>query len=659
MSEALRPVVSQWIKKIQLAFDFKKAEFQDDADECMRFFDGPYDWLYTGWRKGGSRGFDWGGDEDSSFPAPSARVTINKTAELVQLFGPALYHRNPVRKVIPRQIIEPMPELFGDVQNDPMAFQQFQMASQQAQQQMLSDGLRADMMEKYLNYTPHALGFKPEARNAIDEALIKGMGVMWHSPYQPDGAQMKWSASWFDSVNNLLLDPDAMDFRDMKWVARRHCKPIWQVERQFQLPEGALSGRGHLESFSQQAVVATDTDGDWRRKQGRTADLLVYWEVFSKMGLGGRLMGIGQENRQRFDTVGDYVYLVLTDSLSYPLNLPPPLCDALVAEQQQDQAAPGADGYGGNALQEAQSRLQWPTPFWAESAWPFTEFIFHRRPGKLWPMSHMKPALGELKFLNWAWSFLANKIKIASRDFLAIAKSAGEEIKNQIRHGSDYTVIEVESIHGSIDKVVQFLQHPTFNPEIYKIIEGVTQNFERRVGLTELVYGLSKTQIRSAQEANIKADAVSVRPDEMANQVEDAMTEVSRKEAFVARWHLTGEDVKRVLGDLGAQIWDSVVAPADPAEIMHNLEYRIEANSAKKPNKAADQEKMQTAIQTLFQPLLQYSQTTGDVAPINALITDWAKSIDLDPKKYLFQPPPPPPMPVPGGEPQAQPQGVQ
>lgn len=658
MSDALRPIVGNWIKKIQLAYDFKKAEFQNDADECMRFFDGPYDFLYDGWRKGGSRGFDWGGDSDQAFPAPSARVTVNKTAELVQLFGPALYHRNPVRKVIPRKVIEPMPELYGDIQNDPYAFQAYQQQAQAAQQQMLSDALRADMLEKYLNYTPHALGFKNEARNAIDEALIKGMGCLWTRPYQPEGATMKWSGSFFDSVDNLLLDPDAMDWRDMKWIARRHCRPVWQVERQYRLPEGALSGRGHLESYSQQAVISSDVDGDWRRKQGRTADLLVYWEVFSKMGLGGRLSGVATEDRDRFDGVGDYCYLVLTDSLPYPLNLPPPLCDMLVSTQPLDQPGLGM-GMGGtpDAMQAIRTQLEWPTPFWAEDDWPVTPLVFHKRPGKLWPMSHMKPALGELKFLNWAWSFLANKVKIASRDFLAIAKSAGQEIKEQIKHGADYTVVEVENIHGSIDKVVQFLQHPTFNPEIYKVIEGVTLNFERRVGLTELVYGLSNRQIRSAQEANIKADAVSVRPDEMANQIEDALTDVARKEAFVARWHLLGSDVKRVLGDMGAQIWDAIVVPADPGEIMHQLEYQIEANSARKPNKAADQEKMQTAMQNLFQPLMQYAMTTGQLAPLNALVSDWAKSLDIDPKKYLFEPPVQQPMapaepPQPEGPPQ-------
>jgi hypothetical protein len=67
---------------------------------------------------------------------------------------------------------------------------------------------------------------------------------------------------------------------------------------------------------------------------------------------------------------------------------------------------------------------------------------------------------------------------------------------------------------------------------------------------------------------------------------------------------------------------------------------------------------MQMALQTLG-PVLQGLIPQGIVDPFNALITDWAKSLDIDPAKYLLpQPPPPPPQPPgataspPGGEPQ-------
>ena len=640
MSDALRPAVSGWSQKIRLSWDFKKKEFGDNAEECARFFDGPYDWLYGPTRFGGARGFEFGGDDE--LPGPAARMTINKTAELVQLFGPALYHRNPVRKVVPRHVPLPPPALYGDP-GDPLVGYFAGADARRVSDQWMADSARADLIERYLNYTPTALDLKTEARWAIDEAIVKGMGCLWTCAHRPPGATCTWAGTFFGSVDDLLLDPDALSYRDIKWMARRRVRPVWEVEREFGLPAGTLKSHASLESYTATAAAYNDPEGDYRRKQGRTADLVVYWEVYSKMGFGGRLAGVA-ETSPGLDSVGDFAYLCVMDGCPYPLNLPPPYCDALADPASRP-----------DLLAEVQRRLEWQTPYWADDEWPMTPIVFHWRPHRLWPMSHMWPGIGELKFLNWAWSFLAAKVRRASRDFLAIAKAAGEDLKDRIKHGPDYTVVEVENMMGSIDQVVKFLQHPPFQKDIYEVIEGVSQNFERRVGLTELMYGLSGKQIRSAQEAQVKESAVSVRPDDMANCVEDAMTDAARKEAFAARWHLRGPDVVGVLGPVGARLWEQLVVPSDPASVIYGLQYRIEANSARKPNKALDQANMQQAVQQLFQPLFVYGQQTGNIAPVNALIRDWARSMDLDASAYLLTPPPPPPPPAPGAGPGAGP----
>jgi len=94
---------------------------------------------------------------------------------------------------------------------------------------------------------------------------------------------------------------------------------------------------------------------------------------------------------------------------------------------------------------------------------------------------------------------------------------------------------------------------------------------------------------------------------------------------------------------VGAQYWGQLVVASDPTEILHQLEYRIEAGSTRKPNKDRDIANMGQALQVEMPLLIQWAQQTGDVNPVNALLTDWAKSIDLDNEKYLLKPPPPPP----------------
>jgi hypothetical protein len=644
MDSPFRPICSHWVNKIQKALDFKKDQFQKDADECMRFFSGPYEFMYGLKYSRASDSFTYTGGDDKT-PKPAFAMTVNKAAEMVQLFGPALYHRNPTRTVNPRKTPELPPGITqmmamsqmggmaGGGMMQPQMDPQAMMLMQQQQQQMAMevDYTRSVLLGHYLNVTPTSLNLKEESRKMIDEAIIKGMGVLWHEIYYPRGAQFKMVGSFHDTVDNLVIDPDCDTLTDAKWIARKCVHPVWQVEQEYGLAPGTL--KGNMESTDQQVAVAGNPSAEYDRKRGLTNDLLCYWKVYSKMGMGSRLSGIDKDTAQ-FDVFGDYVYLAVCENHDFPFNLPP---EAMADPEQVSQ------------------RLQWETPFWADDAWPFTPLSFHWVPKRVWPMSHLKPGLGELKFINWAYSFLAGKIRTACRDLVAVAKSAGEELKRVLVEGTDYELIEIEKAHGTISEAVQFLQHPPFHGDIYKVIAAVEENFEKRVGLTELMYGQSSSQYRSAAEAQVKSDQLAIRPDDMANKVEDAMSEVARHEAFAARWNLDGTDVMPMLGQVGAQLWDQIIAATDPSVLLHQIEYRVEAGSARKPNKDKQIADANAAMQTLFTPFYEYAMATGQVNQVNALLTLWCKAQDIEPGPFLLTVPPmPAPAPTPPVDPNQQ-----
>jgi hypothetical protein len=502
---------------------------------------------------------------------------------------------------------------------------------QQSEQGRWIDQARAGLLEHYLNYTPTALNLQDHARAMITEALIKGMGTLWTEVYMPRGSSRKMVGSFFDTVDNLVIDPDAESLQDAQWVARRCVHPVWEVEREYGLRPGSI--RGSVESIGRAAEVDSHGDGDYHRKRGMTNDLLVYWKIYSKMGIGGRMSGLklDETTKAMMELFGDYCYLVICEEQPYPLNLPPEFLEAATSDQ------------------EVMARANWPSPHWAEGGWPFCELRFHSKPRQVWPISHIKPGMGELMFINWVFSFLTSKIRVSSRDFIAVAKSAGEEIKNAITHGQDYTLIEIERSHGTVSEVVQFLQHPAFNGEIYNVLEAVMELFDKRVGLSELVYGMSSRQMRSASEAQLKSDQIQIRPDDMAQKTEVSMTQAARNEALAARWHLKAYDVEDVLGPEGSFWWSHLVESAEPEKIIHQLEYRIEAGSARKPNRAKESEDANNAMQMLFQPLFQYSMSSGNVSPVNALIRKWAKAMDMDADPLLISPPLPPPPVAPEG----------
>jgi hypothetical protein len=471
LDHPLMPVVGQWLEKIQKALDFKNKRFGEDAKEGMAFFAGPYDFLYGRDASKKDRHFRVSDEDDESeIPAPKFRMTFNKVAELVQIFGPVLYHRNPIRQVNPREFPLPDGDLLAAFGTEPgmqMYLQQIQVEGSRAQ---AIDRVRGRLLAHYLNWSPTALDLKTESRWAIDEALIKGMGNLWTEVYNPPGGGAKMVGSFYDSVDNLVIDPDMPTLRAAKWIARRRCEPVWETERKFGLPEGTL--RGNLESLNRQGEVDSHPDGNYFRARGDTNDLCVYWEVFSKTGLGGRLPGVAPWIRQPLEAYGDYCYLALCRECSYPLNVPSQMFD--LPEQQ--------------ATQQIWQRVQWPTPYWADDDWPFTPLSFHDIPNDPWPMSHLSPAMGELKFLNWAFSFIAGKIRITSRDFVAVLEEAGEELKEAVLHGSDLELIRIKGSHGkTIDQIVQFLQHPPFQGDIWRVIEAVMDLFDKRVGLSEMM----------------------------------------------------------------------------------------------------------------------------------------------------------------------------
>jgi len=624
----IQPIVKSWLATIKKANEYKREEFQNDAEEAMRFFDGPHDFMYAGEyvaRHGG-----WGTDEHA-LPSPTFRMTYNKVAEMVQLFGPFLYHRNPNRQVNPSKLPDVPLEMMGDPK-DPAVAQSIMQFQQQDQIHLTRNRLIAQLIQFYLNYTPNELDLRGNSRQAIDEAIIKGMGVLWPEVYTPPGGAPRMVGSFYDSVDNLVVDPDMENLLHAKFVARRRVLPTYEVERRFGMKEKTL--RGNLESLKRQGQAShADDDYQYYRARGDTCDLYVYWEVYSRIGFGQHLRDYNDRRNagpvsKRLDRFGQYIFLAVSEDHEFPLNLPEGVVNR------------GTD-------REIFIRTQWPTPYWADptNPWPFVDIAFHKRPRKVWPMSHVKPALGEIRFLNWAFSFVADKIKNTSRDFIAAIKSASEELRTNILSGRDLTLLEIETPNQRIADVVQFLQHPQFNKDIWATMESMMSILERRIGLNELMYGESAKQLRSASEAQIKGDQLRIRPDDMAECVEAAMTMLARKEAIAAYWHLSGDDVMPVFGAQRAQIWDGLVKQQDLPYVVTELNYRIEAGSIRKPNRNRDMENANNAVQ-MWTPLLQgYFQMTGDPRPINGLTEMWAKANDMEPGLFQLQPPPPAPNP--------------
>jgi|694.fasta_scaffold91288_2 hypothetical protein len=636
MEDALRSISTGWLRKLELARKAKKA-FSDDAKEAMNFFDGGENFF---WKEGAA--------PYSKISPPSFRMTVNRAFEAVKLIGSVIYARNPVRTVTAKKFPAVPPEAVGidtnqQPQTDPMTGQpilppeieQYIQASQQIGMVEQQREAFSEIISAYLNYTPGQLNLKEHTRKVVDEGILKGMGVWWTELIEmggEDGPPVGLIGSFHDNVDNLLLDPDADEQEDILWCARRCVHPIAEVAEKYGLERSEL--KGHMESFVARSMEE-DRGYKMKKKNGKTNDLIVYWKIWSKTGFGHNLKGSPKEYAQMFDGLGPNCYLVVAEGVDYPLNVP----KGIALEEPDETGLP-------NSLF---TRTRWPIPFYADhNGWPFTPFQCHRKPGSVWPISHMKPGMPELKFLNWALSFLATRVMISSKTMVGVSKAAGDDIKEQLlRHEqSGFSLIELsETLGRSVNDIVSVLQLPQVTPELWTIVQAVSEMFDKRVGLTELTYGMTRNSYRSAAEAQVKSEQISVRPDDMANVLEDAMSMLARREALAARWLLQEEDIAPVLGPIGASVWKSLQEQVSLGQLAMNYDYRIEAGSARKPNKAGRIESLQIALQTMG-PTLQNLLAQGVVGPWNALMRDYLEAIDVDPSGYMVPEPPPPQPPA-------------
>lgn len=642
----LRPICKQWLEKIKLAEKHKKP-FSDDAEEAMAFFASDPDAMW------GSKYFQ---KYSRGIEPPEFRMQVNRVWEAVRLFTAVIHHRNPTRTVTPKQYPIIQPQMLGIFPQPPVpqmgpdgqpvtgpdgqpvmmpdpGMQMYQQALQNQGFLLERRKLISKLLEDYLNYTPNELNLKQHSRKVVEEAFIKGASVWWHELYQPPGSETKLAGSFFDSVDNLVWDPDADEFEDILWCARRRTHPIDYVANKFGLNRDDL--RGHRESYDSRSHEG-ERGYEHKKKNGKTNDLITYWEIYSKTGFGDRLKDGDKELRGKFDALGPNCYIVVADGVDFPLNAPP----AMLQEEVDESGIP----------QSLFMAAQWPIPFWAEpGGWPFTLLAWHGKPGYSWPLSLIRPAIGELRFINWAMSFLATRIATSSQTLVGVAKAADPDIKSKILEKAEggFKIVEIsEAIGRSVNDVISVFQMPGITQDMYQIIAEVTALFDRRVGLTELIYGLSRASFRSAAEATVKAEQISVRPDDYANQLEDALSEVARKEALMARWLIEPQDVAPLLGDMAAQAWQLHVLNEAPDNIVREYSYRVEAGSARKPNIASKVENLNSAMQIIM-PVAQGLLQAGRPELFNAMLEDWGSTMNFDISRYMVPPPPPPQEPPP------------
>ena len=433
------------------------------------------------------------------------------------------------------------------------------------------------VLQKLLDYTAIEMDLKLHGRRANLDGIIKGRGVLWTEL----DAKTGFPINRYISVDDLQVDPDTRGIEDSYWIARKRWLPIWELKRKY--PQA-------------KDVRPTRLKGE-QPDQSESQETCVYWEIYSKMGDGLRATRMDGEREALDSGPGeDFVFLVIVPGYEKPIYLG-----------------------------------KWPTPYWADTktaGWPGSFLDFADVPNSPWPMSILKPGLPLQNWLDWAYSFLLQKVARTGRDVVAMAEGLGQEKAAVLKNiaGLDCEVLRLPTDQmAKLNEIFQVLQFPPMNGDLIKAIEMAEMVYERITGVSELL-SLGSTQVayRSAEEARMKGENAHSRIDDMVDRVETWMTAISRKEAICARWHLEPDRIAEFMGPEAAETW-GVYKAGDLPKLMREYQYQIEAGSTQRPDEAFYISQADRLMQGPLPLLLQ----TGSLESANNILRKYYKALKI------------------------------
>lgn len=631
--QPMRPLVEAWTGRLERAREHKKP-WQEVADDCEMFYSAACGFL---WDPQNRQRF-WGNREID----PTFRITLARPFEVVALMGPSLYWDNPERQASPNEFIQPPPQLFGDIQNDPQAQQAFQQEMQAYQAESMQRGMAATLQQTILNKTSDLLGLVKHSRRAVVDMLLMGRGILETAPFRHPGSRKLLIRSSYLNPSGHYVDPDCEDV-DEAWyhIVERH-EPYWEVERKFGLyPRGVLKNAAKNESASKQGALWGDDlpVAANSRTTGDSRDMVTYFEAYSRMGVGLRDLSdtqyIHPYARALEQVAGDNCYCAFCPGIPYFLNCP----DWVFKDKRQ------------GTVDAIRQRFAWPIPYWTEAKYPFSfaDAYPRKRPGGRagypYPLSPLASGIGELKAINILMCSLLYSTWMSSRTLVATLAGIKEEVEAALKGTADWVVIPgaLDDLTKNINEAIQFVQQNPQTADRYKVIAMLAEALDRRWGLNDLLYGqVAGAQDRSATATQARQANTSIRPQDLSMRIGEWQREVARREAYGLWYTLQPGDLTDVLGSTGARMWGQFVKQQPGERIIRQIDYRIEATPMKRPDLARDSENLKGYMQ-VFGPLEQwYIQATGHVEPFNALKQLFGKTTGMKMDAMMFQPPPPP-----------------
>lgn len=453
------------------------------------------------WKKIGDELWRYGYDPEMLFgyqslpSSASYNGKVAKTAEAMQQLGSRLAPLSAITRLLKPRTADPMLAMRTQARSD------------------------------FLNYTPTQTRYLQQRRQAVNDGLCWGGGVLWTGL---DKRTMLPTSLW-DPRTRTLIDANAKMYEDVRVIHRKRVRPRAEVMREFPSAADILL-----------KLKPYDAKGERGEMRSATVekDRICYYESWYNRGInqysgGSEAYALATGNGGSSEK--DQRQLIM-EGKNDPL-----LC--LTTED-------GEMFWVGD----------WPIPFYLlpRDGWPATFYDLYTGTVPTRPHSPLEAGLGVQRAINHLTTLMMANARASFRVAFVKRKQNGKSIgvqaSDRVFNGADIIVIEVDVGAVTDGKVMakDLLEKIEWNKDFIKPgiewLEYLDALYERLTPLSRFLNtGAGATQDRSAAATQVRDRNTLTRVEDMRDMVSEADNTVSRKEAFTAARLLTADDVRKTV----------------------------------------------------------------------------------------------------------------
>ena len=626
----LTQIAALWKEQVKNAKEKKERVFGKAARQCWGYLGKTYQELYLDGQLAEDRPM---ADPQRATEGHRMHTRRNLTAEFIEVMVPYVHYKipnflvSPHRPPLSAELVAMVPEI-------------------QAQQMQVRkrDAVLKELSQWWLEYLPGVTNLYSEGVLTNIEGLGKGMGIVWIE--MQDGPYGDLPVASFDSIDYYFVDADAKRTRDAGFIIRERQESIYKIAERFGLDATKLRSQ-HTSSLQSSVDRAAGTD--WPNDPDNRGDIGVYYEIYSRIGVGEKLVNAPKEwekQKNFLAELGPYVRVCVMEGVPYPLNVSPDLLAA---------AVPQGEGVEQDlmAVEAIKLQLEWPLKLYENHTDPWPCSILRFRPDCESPYSRpiLEPCLPLQKFIDHVYTFLLCRVRATSRDIILAASELAEDVKQALDSGLDQKIVDTVLEAGKkITELVQVIQFPPMNKDLLDVLKIAEQAFEKASGMLASMYGAqAEAADRSARATEAREGHLVSRPDYYASCNEAFMSDLGKKLLQATRLGVGPKMVAALFGedqfqldpktgeptDLSyamcplTKLWMEVVHTDDPAVAAADVAITVEAGSGKRKNKQLAQQNAQT-VWSMFgaQAFTVYLQT-GDVEPLEVISSMMGEAFDM------------------------------